>query len=72
MRRSWVLAFLLLLAAAPLLLAPDEAATADEKAGDKADASATLFEGRCATCHAVPDTGLWMDRAWLDQVNRTT
>ncbi len=68
MHRTRYLAVLLLFAAVPILAAPDEAATEDQKA----DASVSLFAGRCATCHAVPDTALWMDRAWLDQVHRTT
>ena len=34
--------------------------------------AAHLFRARCANCHTVPDPALPTDRAWLDQVNRTT
>lgn len=39
--------------------------------GDEQEA-ATLFAERCSTCHTVPDPALRTDRAWLDQVRRTT
>ena len=47
-----------------LLLAP-LTAVAGDSAGE-------VFRARCATCHAIPDPALRTDRAWLDQVNRTT
>jgi len=31
-----------------------------------------LFTDRCADCHAVPDPAVRTDRAWLDQIKRTT
>jgi len=37
-----------------------------------AKAVAATFQQRCAGCHVVPDVSLRMDRAWLDQINRTT
>jgi hypothetical protein len=36
------------------------------------DSPAELWAARCAACHTVPDPGLRADRAWLDQVRRTT
>ncbi|MBL4845242.1 MAG: hypothetical protein JKY65_06940 [Planctomycetes bacterium] len=36
-----------------------------------ASESAKLFEGRCATCHTVPDTRFATDKAWLGQVLET-
>jgi hypothetical protein len=30
------------------------------------------FQERCAKSHTVPDPAIRTDRAWLDQVNRTT
>lgn len=35
-------------------------------------AAAATFEKRCASCHVVPDVSMRTDRAWLDQINRTT
>jgi len=31
-----------------------------------------LFEGRCQSCHTVPDARLPTDRAWIDQVMETS
>ncbi len=33
---------------------------------------AGLFGKSCAGCHAVPDPEIRTDRAWLDQVHRTS
>ena len=38
---------------------------------DQANAAVT-FQKRCASCHVVPDVSVRTDRAWLDQINRTT
>lgn len=40
------------------------------RGGDNAPGQ--IFAARCASCHTVPDLDLRTDRAWLDQVNRTT
>jgi hypothetical protein len=47
------------------------AGTGGPPRGDEQEAAA-LFAERCSTCHAVPDPALRTDRAWLDQVRRTT
>jgi len=39
---------------------------------DERDHAGALFEKRCAHCHTVPDPAIRTDRAWLDQVNRTS
>ncbi|MHC4954494.1 MAG: hypothetical protein ACYTGZ_11450 [Planctomycetota bacterium] len=31
-----------------------------------------MFRKRCANCHTIPDPQLAPDRAWLDQIKRTT
>ena len=46
-------------------------ATASAAKPDTDDAG-TLFRKRCASCHEVPDKTLATDRAWLDQIRRTT
>jgi len=51
-----------------LLLAAPRSLGGDDDGADPA----ALYRGRCATCHAIPDPGLRTDRAWLDQVHRTT
>ena len=33
---------------------------------------AQTFRQQCSSCHTVPDTEFATDRAWLDQVNRTS
>ena len=56
----WIVAFPLAAAAAALAAAGEQPAPAE------------VFGKRCATCHAVPDPGLAVDRPWIDQVRRTT
>ena len=55
---------LLGLSVAVVLLAPDSISQ-----GHNAE---EIFTARCANCHTVPDPGRRTDRAWLDQINRTT
>ncbi|MHC4923707.1 MAG: hypothetical protein ACYTG4_06460 [Planctomycetota bacterium] len=64
-----LLAVALLAAAVPALAQEDAPAQGDK---DAKDPSAVLFAKNCATCHAIPDTTLRTERAWLDQVNRTS
>jgi len=58
--------FLPLLLAAGLVLLPAPLLRGGENAPGK------IFAARCANCHTVPDLDLRTDKAWLDQVNRTT
>ena len=37
-----------------------------------ADRAGEMFQARCANCHFIPDPSVRTDRAWLDQVNRTS
>ncbi len=50
---------------------PLAAAAAALAAGAAALAPADLLGKACASCHAVPDPGLEVDRVWIDQVRRT-
>ena len=31
-----------------------------------------LYAAQCGRCHVLPDASLAADRAWLDQIRRTT
>ena len=56
----WTVPFLLAMAAAAPLARADEPQIAK------------VFRQRCASCHTVPDASLRGDRAWRDQIDRTT
>ncbi|MGQ0612683.1 MAG: hypothetical protein ACT4PV_02880 [Planctomycetaceae bacterium] len=57
----------------PLLGLAAAAGLPRASAQEQADlGAARLFASRCASCHTVPDPSLRTDRAWLDQVNRTS
>ena len=59
-------------AAASLALASFAGAPAeDPPARDRVDPG-RYFRTNCAACHAVPDPAIATDRAWLDQVRRTS
>jgi len=32
----------------------------------------SMYRKKCAPCHELPDKALATDRAWLDQIRRTT
>jgi len=32
----------------------------------------SMYRRKCAPCHELPDKALATDRAWLDQIRRTT
>jgi len=45
--------------------------TAPAVAQTDVQAAGQTFRTRCLSCHQPPDTSLAMDRAWLDQIQRT-
>ena len=68
MRRTFVVGAALLIGAAAICQAEEEA----KPDGVASTAHARqAFEQRCANCHVPPDLRFATDRAWLDQVRRT-
>ncbi|MBI4605249.1 MAG: hypothetical protein HY721_25075 [Planctomycetes bacterium] len=62
-------------AVAALLAAPALVACVPARAAEgefSAEDAARLFRGSCGKCHAAPDPREDLDRAWLDQVHRTS
>lgn len=40
-------------------------------AADDVEDAGRLFKAQCASCHAIPDSELAGDRAWLGQLPKT-
>lgn len=66
LRPAWIV----LAAGGAVCLAAGAVVEAQEGHGEPEVAG--MFRDRCSTCHTVPDPAVRTDRAWLDQVRRTS